>query len=250
MTRLLRPGIHSGTVPKLFAKLRRAERRAHAGADRRAAVKRLRAIRRVEMAVRRFVERELLELLGHARPRESYAVMLGPIHLATNRIRILLDRPAAAGRPLEVAVEMRSGWLVARILRPGWTEQLAPAERRVLEAALAGFYKLAGVELISEQLRAALPPPSEFDITGDGLVVDEEDGKTRVLYRLRHEGPIEPQVVRGEPWRTLPTLSPSDLLFSCVPIPWDRWVEFWQNAQSDHAPTSDPIAAARILPRS
>jgi hypothetical protein len=249
MGRLLRPGFHSGTVPKLFGKLRRAERRTHAGGSDHAVVKQLRAIGRVQMAVQRFVERELLELLSHARWRQAGAVVLGSIHLSTNRIRIVLDRSAEANRPLELALDMRSGWLVAGVLRPGWTARLEPAERLVLETALAGLYKLAGVEMIRAQLCAILPQSAEWDVAGEGLVLDTQDGqRTPVSYNLRREGPIAPQVAGGRPWQTFPTLDPSQVFFTHVPVGWDRWVEFWQGVENRRESQAEPILAIRVLP--
>jgi hypothetical protein len=249
MGRLLRPGFHSGTVPKLFGKLRRAERRAHAGGSGLAVVKRLRAIHHVQMAVRRFVERELLELLSHVRWWQAGAVVLGSIHLSTNRIRIVLHYSAAADRPFELALDMRSGWLVAGVLRPGWTERLEPAERLVLETALAGVYKMAGVEMVREQLGAILPPSAEWDVAGEGLVLDAQDTqRTPVSYNLRREGPIVPQVAGGRPWQTFPTLDPSQVLFRQVPLGWDRWVEFWQRVESRRESQAEPILAVRVLP--
>src|SRR5262249_47735586 len=57
--RLLRPGFHSGTVPKIRRRLRRAERRG-GGAP---AHKQHEALHHVEEGVRHFVEREFIHLL-------------------------------------------------------------------------------------------------------------------------------------------------------------------------------------------
>jgi hypothetical protein len=249
MGRLLRPGFHSGTVPKLFGKVRRAERRALAGASDRAVLKQLHAIRHVQVALRRFVERELLELLNHARAWQAGTVILGPIRLSTNRIRVLLDRAAADGNPLEIALEMRSGWLVAEVAQPGWSAPLVPAERQVLEAALVGLYKLAGVQLIHEHVHAVLPQAGDWDVTAEGLVVDACSGPPAVVvYNLHQEGPFAPQVVHGQPWQALPTLEPSQVLFSQAAIPWDRWVAFWQHEQAVPGSPPEPIAAIHVLP--
>jgi hypothetical protein len=249
MGRLLRPGFHSGTVPKLFAKLRRAARRTPPGADGRAVLKRLRAIRRVQVAVREFLQRELVELLSYAPRWHNGTARLGPIHLSTNRIRILVDYSGAPGRPLELALEMRSGWLVARVVRTGFAADLAPGERLMFETALAGMWKLAGVDLIHEQLCAVLPQAAAWDVAGEGLVVDFQNGAgARVLYPLRPEGAIAPRVLRGDPWKTLPALDPSHVLFTQAPIGWESWVKFWQQAHDDHRPPPAPIVSVRVLP--
>ena len=63
MPRLLRPGFHSGTVPKLFDRLRRADRRARRSGAGVAAHRPRESLHHVEASVRHFIERELLELL-------------------------------------------------------------------------------------------------------------------------------------------------------------------------------------------
>ncbi len=95
VVRFLRPAFHSGTVPKRFAKLRRALRAGREGA----AFKHREALHHVEEAVRRLIEREFAELLRESRSRRGASVEPGSIHLATGRIRIELlgedrDRPS------------------------------------------------------------------------------------------------------------------------------------------------------------
>ena len=69
LPRLLRPGFHSGTVPKRFAKLRRAARHALADGDSAALRKHREALGHVERDVRRYVQRELVALVVEVRPR-------------------------------------------------------------------------------------------------------------------------------------------------------------------------------------
>ena len=67
MLRLLRPGFHSGTIPKRFAKLRRAERKAREKGDWKAARKHLEVLHHVQRDVRRFVEREFAAWFAESR---------------------------------------------------------------------------------------------------------------------------------------------------------------------------------------
>jgi hypothetical protein len=60
ISRLLRRGFHSGTLPKRFQKLRRAERNARRHGSWRAVRKNLQALHHLETALRHFVERDLL----------------------------------------------------------------------------------------------------------------------------------------------------------------------------------------------
>jgi hypothetical protein len=248
MGRLLRPGFHSGTVPKLFAKLRRAERRALAGGSVRAAMKRLRAIDRVQLAVRRFLEREMLELLNHARSWQDGAVTLCSLDLSTNRVRAVFDRPSADDGPLEVAFEMRSGWLAAQVVQPGWAAPLGPTEWLVLEAALLGLYRLAGVQLVCEQIEAILPQAGDWDISADGLVAEPGKELPTVVYHLRQEGQLVPQTPGGQPWQALPALDPGHVLFARAALPWDQWVAFWEQERSDSGPPQEPMTTFHVLP--
>src|SRR5262249_39720655 len=64
---LLRPGFHSGTVPKLFAQLRKAEREAYRSGDWRPARTYRQGLHEVARSVQLFVERELVVLLRQSK---------------------------------------------------------------------------------------------------------------------------------------------------------------------------------------
>jgi hypothetical protein len=140
MIDLIRPGFHSGTLPRLFARLRQAR-----GAAERKAVEQL---LRVEEEVRHFVERELIVPLhaSKAWPADRQ-VSLGKVRLATNRIRIELCCPGVGSESALLDFENAGGQLLAGFTRPGWLGNLT-VERCTLSDLLAGFYKLAGVRLL------------------------------------------------------------------------------------------------------
>src|SRR5207253_448927 len=89
MLRLLRPGFHSGTVPKLFGKLRRAERRE----QERAAHRHHEGLHHVEEGIRSFAEREFVHLLALSRSWGGLRLELQAVGLATNRVRLDLVCP-------------------------------------------------------------------------------------------------------------------------------------------------------------
>ena len=136
MINFVRPGFHSGTLPRLFATLRNSE-----GAARRNAGKRL---HHAEEELQRFIERGLLAPLAASK---AWAAPLstGHIALATNRVRAELACPSL-GEPATLELRNDGGRLAARFAEAGWTAKLDGIQRQAMEAVLAGFYKLAGVE--------------------------------------------------------------------------------------------------------
>jgi hypothetical protein len=175
MARLLKPGFHSGTLPKRYAKLRRAERHARADGNWRAVRKHLRALHRVEVSVRRGVEREFLELFAQSRCWQPPLPVLEEIRLGASCVKIALSRQGDSGNSLRITLAVQSGWLVADVAGPGWSEQLLPHQRDVLATAMIGLYKSAGVDLVGQQVFAEAPVPWErwvetwqYDLAGQG----------------------------------------------------------------------------------
>jgi hypothetical protein len=146
--RLLRPGFHSGTIPKLFARLRRAERRGR----RRAARRGLNALHHVEERIIHFTERELIHLLERSPGWGALTLEVAHVSLATNRIRIAIGRPDVRrdGRhqTLDILFDQSSGQILAHLIQTPWLEELSAAQKTVLGSALAGFFKLAGVDVL------------------------------------------------------------------------------------------------------
>src|SRR5205814_9702877 len=144
MSRLLRPGFHSGTLPKLYAKIRRAERKANqTGVTGRA--QRLReSLHHVEQSIGHFAERELLAFINGSKGWTHGTVHLAGVEAGTNRIRLRLSCPTLGDECLELFFEQQSGWLLAHIAQPGWLPRVGADDAAVLALALTGFYKKAG----------------------------------------------------------------------------------------------------------
>ena len=157
---------------------------------------------------------------------------------------------AAADAPLRIAIDAESGWLLAGVSSPGWAERLPPHQRQMLTTALLGLYKTAGVDLVRQQIESEFPPPvPQYDVSAEGLVLwPDEKEDVEVLYDL-HEGPwIAPQSVRGLARRRLPTVERQRILFSEVPVAWQRWVEAWEQDLAGQGHPRDPVAPVRVLP--
>jgi hypothetical protein len=159
VVRFLRPGLHSGTVPKLYARLRRQwGARAH---------KQQEALHHVRERLRQFVERDLFAVLAGSKRWGGTRLEAGDIHLGTNRIRFELRCPAPANAPIHLDLAYRLGRLVAAITQPSgesWLAPLQPAQAAALEDALAGFYKLAGVEEVADPTPPGPPAFSEVPV--------------------------------------------------------------------------------------
>jgi hypothetical protein len=248
MPRLLKRGFHSGVLPKRYAKLRRAERRARLKGDWKAVRKHLHALHHVERDVRRYIDRELLGLLEESDAWQDLVVCVEEIHVGPNVVRIALQCLEMGEEPLVVAFEVRSSWLLVGVVTPGWAARLDPQQRAVLADALLGLYKTAGVDLVHEQVEAALPAASSYGLCERGLVVWPDAAfKTEVVYDLQHEGrQFHPEVVAGTPRETLPELDRDRILFREIPITWDRWVATWQEDAAGGRPA--PVVPVPVLP--
>jgi hypothetical protein len=229
MLRLLKPGFHSGTVPKMFKRLRRAERRGQKQTVRKV----LAALHHVEESVARFVERELLALLRQSRGWGGAAIELQHVHLATNRISVELACCTLGEHPLVFAFDHQHGWLLAGVLESGWLPRLNAAQRQTLGTALAGLYKMAGVDLTREQIDESLPMMKlAVDITDAGLVVwTGADGAHDALYDLSAGPVLQPRPLNGALPAGMPVLDTTRLEFVNVPLAWQEWVRTWERDQ-------------------
>ena len=79
--------------------------------------------------------------------------------LTVKRIRVTLSHAEYPDRPVHIDFELRQTCLAVACVRDsGWLDQLtAAAGLHAFTATLASLYKLAGVDLVSEQIQANLP---------------------------------------------------------------------------------------------
>jgi hypothetical protein len=209
--RLLRPGFHSGTLPKLFARLRRGERRWLRGGHEKSVIRHLEALHHVEEAIVRFVEREFLALVHESRTLGSLEVAMAELSVSTNRIRIRLGRKDEPAELLTIDLAERAGRLIADVADPGWAERLSEPRRRALAIAIVGFYKLGGIEWLREPWPAGpeTMPPS------------------------------------GSPLESGPAL----LSFQRVEVTWQSWVEAWESDQAGKVSFPEFLEGLPVLPR-
>ena len=157
MRGLLRPGFHSGTVPKLFKKMRAAERRG----TRDAAAGIRHELEHAGQAVERFVSRELLRLLGGQPGWGTPRAVIQDVRFGCQRVVIEVAAPGIGHGLLVVAFENRGGRIEADIVDPGWSNRLSAEQRAALSDALRGLFDMAAAELYEGHERRRDPDPAD-----------------------------------------------------------------------------------------
>ncbi len=247
MRQLLKPGFHSGTIPRLFAQLRRAERDAYRTGIWRFARTYRQALREVARSVQLFVERELLVLLQQSKSWANQPVRVGQLVLSCNRVRIELMHTDFSTEPAWLAFEERSGWQLGSLEEVGWLKHLSVDQRQAMTSALTGLYKIAGVDFVREQLTALLAPANpSYELTDHQLVIWMERNGHAISYDLRdRRDKLRPHNPNGHQVGPMPTLDARLLFFSRVSLTWEQWVECWQK---DHAGQGHPRLGSNSVP--
>jgi len=139
MRGMLRPGFHSGTVPKLYRKARRAL----AAGDRPRAALVHHDLHHAADGVHRFAERELLPLLAGSREWGGVAVEVAAVRFGVQRVEVDLAAPALGRPPFVLAFENMSGRIEASVAQLGWADKLTEAQRGAFSFALRGLVDMA-----------------------------------------------------------------------------------------------------------
>jgi hypothetical protein len=239
LLRLLKPGFHSGTIPKLFAKRRRVARKSrHQPEFSRHSAYDERLLHEAE-SIRHFVEREFLRLLRESARFHQIPVRVSDVSLTTNRIDVTLSRDDNGDEPARVTFAEQSGWLLAGISEAGWMRRLTLDEQTVLSAALAGLYQQGAVDLVREHLERRLgSPPHPYDIAETGLIVwPTRSFEAEVHYSLKDRPFTTPRPRAVARTAGLEPVPIGALVFREHPIAWERWRNFWVAESADaHCP--------------
>jgi hypothetical protein len=231
MVAFLKPGFHSGTIPKLFTKLRRAAWKN----DAHALGKHKEALHHVEESIWKFADRELVSLLDEAQSFRATDVAVARVELASNRVQIELGCPSLGDQPATIQFEMQSGWLLASLRATGWLGHLDAHQRGIFEIALAGFYKLAGVDVVREQVEVALGK-APYDVADEGMVVWPGAAyESEVVYDLRSDKLLP--IVRGATLQVKPpVLAGRHAVYGKEPLKWATWEATWQTLAAGGEP--------------
>jgi hypothetical protein len=245
VSRFLRPGFHSGTIPKLFTKLR------HGGwrHDSRAIAKAKEGLHHVEEAIELLAERHLASMLNEATPFGARDVSCAHVSIGSNRIQIELACPSVGPDVAILRIELQSGWIVAGIAELGWLAQLEDNQREIFQVALAGFYKMSSVDVVREQIEHLLATDGEappYDFADEGLLVwPGRSFETEIVYDFRSRR-VRSRL-RGAPLATEPLpLRGKHPVFGKEPIYWSVWSTTWQQIARGERPMA-VIAGPSLL---
>lgn len=225
MTALLRPGFHSGTLPRLYRKLRQASRNRKGASSSRALRKYREELHHTRDAIQTFLERGIIALWNGA--SSEILLGVGQIILGPNRIQIELVRTDSPGHsPSRIAFEEHEGWQLASMDEEGWISTLDRESRTRIRALLAGLYKMAGADMTREHLESQIPEDARSKIDERGWVVTIPGSTpSEVVYDLAQPSLLQPQLLRGT--HALPSLPRNAAFFDEYELLWDDWVRVW-----------------------
>lgn len=232
MMQLLEPGFHSGTIPKLQSRLRRADRAAYRTDNWRAARLIRHQLEEVANAIRGFFDREFLGLLRQSRSCEELPVQAGEVWLACNAVRLSCVHANYPKEPLWLIFEYRAGWLLGGLEQPGWLIHLTPERRDLMSLALGGLYKAAGVDFVREQLDALLSPhAARYEFTDRELWLWPDARQLAPLrFDLRQQdNPLVPMDANTNP---TVTINADLLFFDRRAFDWEQWMQCWQDHET------------------
>lgn len=250
LPRFLKPGFHSGTVPKLYSRLRYVERKAYKSGDWRRPRKFREALHHVDIELESFFEREFLALLRKTRSWEGVELKSALVMLTTNTIQVTLPCPALGPQPVELAFQLEAGRIVASIRQAGWLDATTPAQRAVFKTALAGLYHLCGVQLVDEQMRACFPALDvRLEVRADGLAVRTlDEHRIEAIYPLHRERQLVPHSTSGRLLTEFPRLASAQLIFVENAIPRAAWTDYWEREQAGQSILDTPLINLPLLP--
>ena len=232
MRALLRPGFHSGIVPKSFAKLRKAT----ATGKTRRATKLHHTLEHIAEAVHALVEREFVPYLESSRRWGGLPIHAGHALLATNRVRVPIH--LGAGEAV-ISFEEAGGWVIASVAALGPLPSLSAEQRQAFADALTGLFKLVGVDAIREQASALFGPRGyNFGAVPAGLLLPVGDGPSQMF-----DYDDGPEIVRPARY-----LKPEEMVFSDCPLSWARWVSRWEADEAGKSPMDPLLPGWRVLP--
>lgn len=232
---LLKLGFHSGTIPKLFKKLRKAEQDAVSTSDwRKARTLRL-DLQNIKERLARFIERDLLIPMQQNNKSFVKPIRVSEISLGLNRIEAELTGMNDNGyASFKISLELIDGILMGSISKPGGTLALNEQQNRCLSLGIAGLYKFSGIEISKEQVNSSLPSWVKDWHLSDGNLVLYSESHGTILMAL-DSGEPNPKLQFKTPNQAcnLESLDIERLLFRNMPLTWQEWSDGWDRSANN-----------------
>lgn len=232
---LLKLGFHSGTIPKLFMKLRKAEQEAVSRSDwRKARTLRL-DLQTIKERLARFIERDLLIPMQQNNKSFVKPLRVSEVSFGLNRIEAEMTGMDDNGyASFKISFELIDGILMGSVSKPGGTLALNEQQNRCLSLGIAGLYKFAGIEISKEQVTSNLPSwVTDWKIAEGNLVLFSENQST-ILVPINTGEPLPKlQVKKLENACTLNALDAERLLFGRQPLTWQEWSNGWDRSANN-----------------
>ena len=155
MRRLLIPGLHSGTIPKLFTKLRRQLRADRTGMG---MVPADEALAELASDIEAVAKAECLGLLKRTRLFHQTEISVAEVRLATNRVHVSFAAASLGAVPLTMAISHVEGRVTGDLVEQGWMSALDPEREKLLRLALSGLAVLCGADQTIESCSGQTTP--------------------------------------------------------------------------------------------
>ena len=120
------------------------------------------AIQRVEQAVKRFVDRELVTLLNEIGFTHDVPISVKSVHASTNRINVRLAYADSRNRDF-MTWEYLDGRLIGTVTPTKWIDSLGPSQREQLSVAVAGLFQRSGADRVIGSLSRVAVWPISWD---------------------------------------------------------------------------------------
>lgn len=246
VARLLRPGFHSGTLPKLFGRMRRLEHKE--ASFRRFSARRASGdqLDHVEKAIRSFVERELISLLKSLSIWKDTGLQSGLIQAASNSFSVELECSRLGTPAVRLLFQEQSGWVAASVAESGWLRFASTDQLKSFQNALQGFYRKSGIDLVREQLETNFVNFQPYDINSEGFAIwPNGDFDKELTVDLTGKGMIRPSP-SGEASAVgiLPTDRDAVLFYESL-TEWAHWQYLWTPGDSAAGTRSLPPACSQ-----
>ena len=231
---LLRPGFYSGTIPRLFHRLRVTEKKAIQENDWRHARTLRLELQSLKDRLARFVERDFLNPMQQNNKAFPNPFRVKEIQLGLNRVQVVLSGLEGEGcASFSLCFEYSQGWILGSVSNPTGDWGLNQMQQRSLNLGVAGLFKFAGVELSMEQISNGLPGwAKKWEFAKEGFALINFQSEKNGYSFDRGKGVLSLEEIENSPRQT-PELNWSRSLFYLHPVAWKDWAKGWDRAAMD-----------------